>query len=201
MTKSLEETPPSTLRQKERRELNYAAAHFSVTASGKHTSLMECQWKVNCISRSRVQTGSLCYTQLAGSGPNPVIQQCGACWDIKQMPLMAKQWIQQPEMITSTLCLTAGWTRWAAPDLCDGDVSFSQHGLIQLLVSAKKTRGHAKGEMDRGGQLENRNPLLKMTHLKATDSRIARTRWFLVVEGLRPMSEAQALGSFRGAFG
>lgn len=39
-----------------------------------------------------------------------------------------------------------------------------------------------------------------MTHLKATDSRMALTRWFLVVEGLRPIREAQALGSFNGAF-
>lgn len=40
-----------------------------------------------------------------------------------------------------------------------------------------------------------------MIHLKATDSSMARTRWLLVVDGLRPMREAHALGSFRGAFG
>lgn len=39
-----------------------------------------------------------------------------------------------------------------------------------------------------------------VTHLKATASRMALTRWFLVVEGLRPIREAQALGSFKGAF-
>lgn len=42
--------------------------------------------------------------------------------------------------------------------------------------------------------------LLKMPHLKATDSRMARTRWRLVVDGFRPMKEAHAFGSFRGAF-
>lgn len=32
------------------------------------------------------------------------------------------------------------------------------------------------------------------------DSSMARTRWHLVLEGLRPMNEAQALGSLSGAF-
>lgn len=40
---------------------------------------------------------------------------------------------------------------------------------------------------------------MKKTHLKPMDSRMARTRWHLVVEGFRPMKEAQAFGSFRGA--
>jgi len=40
----------------------------------------------------------------------------------------------------------------------------------------------------------------KVIYLKATDSRMERTRWLLVVEGLRPMKEAHALGSFSGAF-
>lgn len=51
------------------------------------------------------------------------------------------------------------------------------------------------------GRCLNGKELFKMTHLKATDSRMARTRWLLVVEGLRPIKEAQALGSLRGAFG
>lgn len=43
--------------------------------------------------------------------------------------------------------------------------------------------------------------LLGWTHLKAIDSRMARTRWLFVVDGFRPMKEAQALGSLSGAFG
>lgn len=42
---------------------------------------------------------------------------------------------------------------------------------------------------------------LCQTYLKAIDSRIARTRWLLVVEGFKPMKEAHAFGSFRGAYG
>lgn len=38
-------------------------------------------------------------------------------------------------------------------------------------------------------------------HLNAIDSRMARTRCLLVVEGFKPIKEAQALGSFRGACG
>jgi hypothetical protein len=36
-------------------------------------------------------------------------------------------------------------------------------------------------------------------YLKAIDSNIARTRWYLLVECFKPIKEAQAQGSFNGA--
>ena len=37
-------------------------------------------------------------------------------------------------------------------------------------------------------------------HLNATDSRMARSKCDLVVEGFRPIKAAQAAGSFKGAW-
>lgn len=85
------------------------------------------------------------------------------------------------------------------PDLCDGDAGLSEHRLIQLLVSEEKVKPVSMEEEEMSSNWFVWS-LPKANHLKATDSRMARTKWLLVVEGLRPIREAHALGSFRGAF-
>lgn len=75
ITKSLEETPPSTLRPKERKMsgLNSTATHLAGTVSEKYPPVMHCRWKLNCISSVSVHNSPLCYVQYAGWNPNSTI--------------------------------------------------------------------------------------------------------------------------------
>lgn len=85
MTKSLAETPPSTLRQGKNqththRPLKYYATRFSVIPSGKHTPIMHWRYNLSCIRRDGYTVRNGCYTQFPGRRPHLPIRYCSVSY-------------------------------------------------------------------------------------------------------------------------